>query len=517
MADGPVDIEMLLSPVSPPIHTLPAEVLIQIFQHFLPSHDSFIDRTGSLKCPWARLMCVCQHWCALIRNATCFWRDVTIQSEDFRWFNLALRRLGDAPVCIVLLCRLKTVLPILKAHADRIEGLSYAGSMHDPGVSTLLSSPFPILKNLAVSLESSGRFGPLPTFNGEWPLLGTLFLTRVSLRWCTSMLSNLETLSLVFCQLSTPPIPFADFLNILKSGQKLRDLHFTHFLSAALCTRRAVSHEHLVALPALRRLVCRDEPFHVEQLMAHLHAPGISYLELMGQCIDINTPPGIPSDALISLLPRDVTRLPILQRVSSVGLEVTRTRPMKLLSCPPSVKLALLRNYLEAPTTAKEEIEAEVRQLPAIFGAALTELSLEGVLELSPGTWDAVLEAFPALRRLTARNCSESGLPELPAGLLHSLKNASTGEARTGIRVRCPTLKELKLGPVWWTSSTVDVILECLRSRAAGGAPRLERLYLEEDRRLRATTDTHAGDHGRARLREFVDEVLLLTSWCRNS
>lgn len=149
------DLErLILTNADLPIHTLPAEVLIQIFQHFLPSHHFFVadpETNGRLKRPWARLMGVCRHWCALIKHAACFWRDIEVRSKDVRWLTLALHRLGNARARIALFHNLKTALPILMERAENVEALSFKGSMHDPGVASILSWPSSILYSLEVS------------------------------------------------------------------------------------------------------------------------------------------------------------------------------------------------------------------------------------------------------------------------------------------------------------------------------------------------------------------------------
>lgn len=270
-----------------PIHTLPVELLIQIFQEFLilPSPPSLVAETrGKLKRPWARLMFVCRHWCAVIRNTACFWRDVEVRTQDLRWLNLVLRRLGNAAVRIAIFCELEPILPILMEHAEHIERLSFRGHLRGSLAATLLSHPFPILDTLEFSLERLpySHVGRLPRFRCEHsPRLATLKLVRVSFPWSSSILVRLEALSLARCQITTSPLPFADFLAVLEHGQKLREIRFTNFLSIALS--RDVSRAQRITLPELRHLTCHDSPARFRQLMEHLHAPALQELDLEGK------------------------------------------------------------------------------------------------------------------------------------------------------------------------------------------------------------------------------------------
>lgn len=267
-----------------PIHTLPAELLIQIFREFLPSPPLVAETRGKLKRPWARLMFVCRHWCALIRNTACFWRDIEVRTKDLRWLNLALRRLGDAGARIAIFRDLDPILSIVMEHAENIQRLSFQGHTRGSLAATLLSHPFPILDTLELSLERLpySHVGRLPRFRCEnSPRLATVKLVRVSFPWSSSILARLEVLSLARCQITTPPLPFANFLAVLEHGQKLRELRLLNFLSIALS--RDVSRARRITLTKLRHLTCHDSPARVRQLMEHLHTPALQELDLEGE------------------------------------------------------------------------------------------------------------------------------------------------------------------------------------------------------------------------------------------
>lgn len=517
---GQTDLQLLglraLWNANLPVHKLPAEVFLQIFQHFLPWHHLFIVETGGVQRPWVRLMGVCRHWCALIRNAACFWRDVEVRTKDVRWLNLALGRLGKTPVRVAArIGCLNAVLPILLEHADHLETLDFQGWIRHSDIVPFISRlSSPILTNLRFELCPLDPDATLPTWSGHCPRLRRLTLIQVSLPWSTSILAGLEVLSLTHCQLSTPSLPFADFLGILEHGQKLRALRLEHFLSAAVSpqTFGPGSHARCVTLPSLHRLACHDVPARVAQLIAHLRIPAISEVDLAGKWRSINDP-SIAGTTLSCLLPEDLTRvLPqVLQSIPSARLQLEVDSRELHCSLPIELRLSLR----VPPTTQAGTLEQEVLLLlPILCGHALTELYLSGALTYSLETWNAMCEAFPSLQKLTLSNTLTAR--EFPVDVFPSLQAAPAlsrvpqfgGITGRRCEVHCPALRELMLYHVWWRSHTMEVILECLRSRAASGALRLETLELVADWKLPQSMDID-DEHDQERFRTYVDNFVL--------
>lgn len=500
-----------------PVHKLPAEVFLQIFQHFLPLHHSFIVDAGGLQRPWVRLMGVCRHWCALIRNAACFWRDIEVRTKDVRWLKLALGRLGKTPVRVeARIGSLNAVLPILLEHTDHLETLDFQGWIHHSDIVPFISRlSSPVLTNLRFELCPLDPDATLPIWSGDCPRLRRLTLIQVSLPWSTSILAGLEVLSLTHCQLSTPSLPFADFLGILEHGQKLRALRLEHFLSAAVFpqTFGPGSHARCVTLPSLHRLACHDVPARVAQLMAHLRIPAILEIDLAGKWPSINDP-SIAGTTLSCLLPEDLTRvLPqVPQSIPSARLQLEVDS--RELHCSLPIELRL--SFRVPPTAQAGILEQEVLLLlPVLCGHALTEMYLSGELTYSLETWNAVFEAFPSLQKLTLDNTLTAH--EFPVDVFPSLQAAPAlfrvpqfgGIRERRCEVHCPVLRELLLYHIWWRSHTMEVILECLRSRAASGALRLEILELAADWKLPQSMDID-DEHDQERFRTYVDKFVLL-------
>lgn len=165
-------------------------------------------------------------------------------------------------------------------------------------------------------------------------------------------------------------------------------------------------------------------------------------------------------------------------------------------------------------------MEREVLQLPVFLGRCLTELELSGELDFAPTTWDAVFEAFPVLRKLTLLGSLTAH--HVIAGLFESLQ--ITPASRTGKaskpdseganlkvlrrRGRCPALKELILDQIWWKPKTVETILECMKSRAERGAPRLDTLKLKADWLLSGSMSRKDSRY-QHRFRKYVDDFIL--------
>ncbi|OJT13517.1 hypothetical protein TRAPUB_9939 [Trametes pubescens] len=454
-----------------PIHSLPAEVLLHIFEQLAPAllpdkpPSQFLPYDEEAPRPWARLMLVCRHWCALIRNRARFWSDITIATNT-RWFDLALSRLGTAPMRLQLTpdCDLAAVLPMLAVHAGRVEKLTLEGAVSDedaPCLEAFLSRPLPVLTSLAITMESTAQ-RQARAVGHSCAGLERLELTRAPLPWTKPVLANLEILSLTECCLSTPTLPFPDFLDVLEHGQRLRYLYLNNFLSAALDPQSSAPCERVVTLPRLQHLECRDIPADIARLTAHLHTPAISYLELLGSCTDDGDVP--PSVHASLLPPSPPAQFPALQRVTSAYLDVSGGQTGLHVTHPPcgiSMEMYLFNLALSSQAEQQLWFERELLRLPTHLGPALTALELRGVLAGSAqAPWDRVLDAFPALQTLVV---CEYTSRRLPRAMLRSLQSA----------VRCRALTHLRIDGWEWRGGAFRRVLECLRARAARGAARL--------------------------------------------
>lgn len=478
-----------------PIHSLPAEVLLQIFKEFLPPadpstkalcfrNDGYVSRS-TYKRPWTRLMGVCRQWCALIRNAECFWGDI-VDSEDPHWLKTALPRLGKGFLRARLNDdrHLEGTIPILLKHADQLKHLNIsarvAESNSDP-LASLLNSPLPVLASLQMSLQPSYHhehpLGRLCFPDKSYPSLTSLKLTRMSLSWTTSLLGHLRTLSLSSCELSTPSLALSGFLDILGDGQHLEDLSLDRFLSAALSPQSFASRVRLVALPKLRRLRLTETPFDIARLLGHINVPNTCSIFLSGRSSYYDKDPV----SFISMLPQERARIAFVGFTTDVTFVMTRLDNViycrsPLASC--ELDLRCSAGYAKGD----HWLGVGLLQLVALFGhgqCTLTSLDITGQLHTAHSSiWLKVLAAFPALQTLVLH-----GYNTFPSSAAQALAtppvvgNWEHGDPSRP-RVCCPSLKHLDIRGWDWGPGAVEAILDCLGARAALGAPELESLDL---------------------------------------
>ncbi|KAI0354470.1 hypothetical protein OH77DRAFT_1367287, partial [Trametes cingulata] len=80
-----------------PINRLPVELLVNIFI-LLPDirHSPLPWREPpSNTTDWARIMAVCRHWHAAIRDHACFWQTAVVRQRT-EWLHLILARSRDS-------------------------------------------------------------------------------------------------------------------------------------------------------------------------------------------------------------------------------------------------------------------------------------------------------------------------------------------------------------------------------------------------------------------------------------
>lgn len=459
-----------------PIHTLPAEILLEVFKYSLTPERG----NRSFKRPWARLMGVCRHWCALVRNATLFWSTVNV-SGSTKWLDVSLRRSQGAPLRVTLSCDcdMEAAVSMLLQHADHIKDLKL-NPLNSRVLNPLFDCSFPRLSNLTVCLDPQYSNGPSLDRTAllridNCPHLKSLTLTRFPLSWTKPLLANLQSLSLTDCESSTKPLSFAEFLDTLGHGQQLRLLHLHHFLSAALSTQASIPHGRLVTLPKLHTLHCRDVPVLISHLISHLHTPDDAHYLLIGEIRDADDD---LSTSFAALLPQDLARRPFMRSIQSAYLSVGDTIN-ELYWDVPSGAFCLLALHRAALWDGW--LERGLRQLPALFSldtTQLTSLTVCGDINTaSPDAWDLVFDSFSALDTLIL-DVKEGGA--FPTVITSSLSAPPSGEEEASC-VRCSTLATLDISGWRWTQTDAENVLACLQARAAGGARKLDSLRLYPD------------------------------------
>lgn len=471
------------------IHTLPAEILLDIFKYLLvPSYQQRYTRAAPRR-PWVPLMGVCRHWCALIRNDAEFWSTIDISkgTKSMSWLDLTLRRSRRAPLRVTISrgCDIKAAIPILQQHTDHIKELEVSAP-NAGWIKALFIHGLPILANLTVNLDQHVAYGR-PRRNVDFvnrnicPRLEELGLLRYGLTWTAPLLANLQFLSLSDCALSTEPLSFTAFLDVLEHGQELRSLQLGSFLFVVLSSQTSVPPGRLVTLPKLSYLGFHALPDIAARLMSHLRILGTCDFELMGECSSTN-----PSITYASFLPRNAPFVCLTPFVSFVSLQVCREVHVITWNLPPGGTFMLELYRASRARWDHTWLESGLRQLPSLFalrGAGLTHLNIAGALAaVSSATWDMVFDSFPTLEILDFEVQAGSAFP---TAIIRSLSVPVTAPGRAARKdgvdglygVRCPALADLNfmMDDGWkWTPSAVENVVTCLRARAARGAPQLK-------------------------------------------
>ncbi|KAJ7042877.1 hypothetical protein C8F04DRAFT_1075092 [Mycena alexandri] len=201
---SPLQIENTSQPraAAHPIHTLPSEILVEIFVHFLPAYPEFPPLSGLLS---PLLLCrICQEWRAIALSTPSLWSAIRITSprdgdaleshevSKLEILKTWLTRSRNCPLSLSLSgashsLLLSDFLDAIASHCRRWEHLDALVHMEDIN---LMQSEMPLLRHL--------RFGPNafcprvsepPTLFARAPLLRTVVLTdnfligRMRLPW----------------------------------------------------------------------------------------------------------------------------------------------------------------------------------------------------------------------------------------------------------------------------------------------------------------------------------------------
>ncbi|KAI0631465.1 hypothetical protein C8Q77DRAFT_137895 [Trametes polyzona] len=494
-----------------PIHSLPAELLIEIFTYLLQP-----DKTSWR--PWTRLMGVCRHWCALIRRAPAFWTDVWVTDRSLKWFELTMLRARKALVCINISgkCDLKAAVPVVVTHADHIRKLyicipsTSSAHLLEPVLATLF--PHLVDLNIDVQRTSSRRQSIDVRYRGSnCPRLSVLSLARLCLPWTVSLIANLHELTLTSCRLANTPLSMEDFLGVLEHGQRLSTIHLRKFLSVAITLGTSAPHSRVVVLSNLRSFRCIDLPDRVAEFIPHIRGHERCTYALTGLCSGLDD----PFASFTNLLPRNPAQLAAFEPLKNP--QRPPFLPTIFISClqfdcsiscsasPFSGGLDLRLESQEWGTNWGPFLDRALQELAAIFKHCppleppCLHLDINGVADVVlPSTWDLIFDALPAIQRLSI-DCAGCSFPSavtmslgapfpdgisLPESVLEYFAHSFPAgpfvphtDWRRGVRL--PSLQRLSIhGWGWDGEDPVEAVLACLRSREMHGVPRLHYLGL---------------------------------------
>ncbi|KAI0639287.1 hypothetical protein C8Q77DRAFT_1080429 [Trametes polyzona] len=470
-----------------PIHSLPPELLVDIIDHFSVLDDSTTR-------PWAHLMMVCRHWCALIRNTAHFWTAVRIKSvgTSLEFAKLALRRAGRAPLRIHTSSRIMDiVIHLVAAHADHIRELNIEcwSAPPAPWLESLFASTFPSLVKLRVSLEWSSSVQEGLQYNSQInPSLESLALERVPLSWSTSLVANLRELSLHDCWIENSPMSWADFLDVLEHGQQLGVLELHNFMSGAIVPDTPITPLCSSTLPNLRILSCKDEPANVKRLLSHIRAHDECTFSLEGitrghtTSSIVSVLPDNPAAVFLALQrPHDASSVPVIDIEEANHVVTVSWRPGHHRG------LGALTIYLDSSLDWALQQLPEVLELLPPMSPPVLGLKISGRVDAVPSQiWNTLFDSLPGIEQLSIRSASgyfpydlamSLGEPFPPGiSLPHSASRylhpfVPSTDVTQGVRL--PALRDLSIYRWRWRASAVKSVLACLQARESHGVPRL--------------------------------------------
>ncbi|KIO28203.1 hypothetical protein M407DRAFT_22538 [Tulasnella calospora MUT 4182] len=260
-----------------PIHRLPAEVLVIIFQEFepIPGHP---DGDSSL----LDLLLVCQTWYDAITGSPRLWRSFGAHTP-YSIARLVVDRSKTLPISVDWRPPteppkgdLGKVLDLAIENSTRIKNLEtdapYAGDLH---LWKLIQAPTPVLETLQVDAPDPNPNVLHKFVLSEGQHLKYLTLFNVTTPFNSPRLSNLVSLTL---RGSSMPQSFEDFLGILSSSQRLETLHIEEVDYSIGEVQANVP----VVLPHLRELVLyRVSSRYMATILASIYTPSCTHVHVI--------------------------------------------------------------------------------------------------------------------------------------------------------------------------------------------------------------------------------------------
>ncbi|KAI0773142.1 hypothetical protein BD413DRAFT_492138 [Trametes elegans] len=527
-----------------PVHRLPVELLLDIFQYLIPAPWNMTDPSSMLHQHNVRMapMVVCRYWCELIRGTPFFWHQV-VALRSVAWAKVALSRVHTSIVSLAIgesACADPQLLPTILPHATRVGRLSIVeekkvSEANEKALQRILDLRLPFLTQLHIDLGFGDPYPhgvPESTVvldESNYPQLVSLSLQHVLVAWQPSLIKNLCSLTLSYCWNLAPVWTLPLFLDFLEHGQCLERLTIdgslpaTHFIDAPEQPGRIVK---LLRLKHLR--IGSKHPRHIAEFITHLQLPDEGSVMLSGICYDYPFDHVNEAIGYASLLPEDLHNMPFVNDATELNLVIhsgVYTSVSGRTSNNLSFTLKLLWDDDEPVIDLGEGWNPSagtcIEQMVELFGdAPVTSVSLRGALDMSEeGVWADLFARFDKLRsfEIVLDGLDGPGYcnPLFPYSLFWALsETVAEGEQRSS-KVPCPELEHL-VTRIWFpapTGTDRDNIATTLYRRSRLGARRLASLTLAaapNDILARGQADSasvRAMDPFRATLEHLVDTL----------
>ncbi|KAI3604292.1 hypothetical protein WG66_008197 [Moniliophthora roreri] len=289
-----------------PIHRLPPETLVAIFEHTrttLPPFLPMANRSGSMFMfldSQLMLIKVCRRWRGMVATSPSMWNVVGNIGSVVESPTKFLKRSRSLPLDVFF-----NVFPIghepvlskqlVKAIMQRMERVRQFHIQtflwkEDREIWQSLNRPAPMLESLSIeALPAHARDGVLPSiFQDKMPHLRYLNLHQFT-SWPTPYFHGLTSLCLC-CQLNDTPtrrLSTSEFLNFLEFSPALEDL----VLIDAGPTRNddddlpQVAAERILTLKHLRELTIVEWPSnrHISRFLSHISLPLFTKVYVCGR------------------------------------------------------------------------------------------------------------------------------------------------------------------------------------------------------------------------------------------
>lgn len=210
-----------------PIHTLPTEILIKIFDKLLESYD--LDQY--YKRGVAKISLVCSRWNTVAQGTPQFWSEIS-SGHSVTTIERALKKSGDCSLKVHAVASYawsntgQRILELITPHASRWLSADLCLTSTTTFLESLTSFPAPRLVSLRLSAprnSSLSTLRPISLFQGNAPQLKNASFRAIPIPWDSPILSGLESLELRELDISNSPTS-VQILRILESCPALETL-----------------------------------------------------------------------------------------------------------------------------------------------------------------------------------------------------------------------------------------------------------------------------------------------------
>ena len=467
------------------VHTLPNELLVHIFTHFLdltgmlrrgPSWSAHRDRSPD-RIGWRHLMLVCRHWRSIFLSTTVFWQKIDLQ-RPVEWTILCLTRSVEASLDVSTRNHIVYPLEVLHHHARRFRTLRLDIPRLEMALPSLFRTPMPLLEDLHLDIESETK-PDIQLTSQRLPHLRVLTLRGTRTPQNTSLFAQLRVISLSQCSFNSS---FDAFLDTLAASVRLEELALRATLSYP--SDEWVHDDSLprrppISLPHLRKFtIAKHEIVRTSCFLAHLCIPPSASLFVKADYV--TEPFGAQAVSSVSemLPPNRAAALPILATATEVDL--MSWQDDYKISCKPlpgTVSWGPGYTHTSFRLSAldpNDELDWDpfmahgLADLVRCFGQApVTCLTVSGKHDYGTvDAWEGVFRAFPRLRFLTVDGADDSRITSAFRGLhAASTRAACSGELPA---IACRDLKEVEVEGLGLVE-TYEAMEECFRYRGENG------------------------------------------------